>query len=380
MDKLRVIQCALDFKGLHLSMDYQEEQLRCLLALLRIPGIGPIKLTEILDNCFDLTTLFDAAGHCLIMPGSIDWNLVDKDLAWAESPGCYIVSKKNRLYPALLKEIHSAPPLLFVRGNIKMLSRPQIALVGSRNPTPLGCETAFKFARHFSIRGFTVTSGLAVGIDGAAHQGALAGAGGTIAVLGNGLDRLYPIAHHQLGHEIIEKGGALVSEFPIGVPPIASHFPRRNRIISGLSVGTLVVEAALNSGSLITAKLALDQGREVFAIPGSIHNPLAKGCHNLIRQGAKLVEKAEDVLEELGALMKYVLPTKETGALETKLPLDLQRGHEELLDKIGYDCTPMDVVIARSGLTAKAVSIMLLELELKGYIASVPGGYARLLA
>lgn len=356
-----------------------EQSLGFLLALLRIPGVGAVKLSEILDNCRDLSTLFDGSDRCRIMPGTADWARVEQDLAWMQSPGCHIITKFHPAYPALLKETRGAPPVLFVRGNLQILARPQIAIVGSRNPTPGGCENAQRFAEHFSSAGFTVNSGLAMGIDGAAHRGALLGVGSTIAVLGNGLDSIYPASHKGLAHEIIEKDGALVSEFPIGYPPATSHFPRRNRIISGLAVGTLVIEAGLKSGSLITAKAALDQGREVFAIPGSIHNPLAKGCHALIRQGAKLVETADHVLEELGALLKYVMRPK-ADPLKASAPLaPLESQHADLLSQVGYDCTPVDTVIARSGLTAKAVSTMLLELELGGYLSSVPGGYARVM-
>jgi DNA processing protein len=358
-------------------MYYRGESLRQLLALLRIPGVGPVTLSDILDHHPDLNGVFDSKGNCLLMAGSADWESVDKDLLWLRSANCHMVTKKEATYPALLKEIHGMPPVLFVRGDVKLLSRPQIAMVGSRNPTPMGVEIALKFAQHFSKKGFTVTSGLAIGIDGAAHKGALLGLGGTVAVLGNGLDRIYPASHQTLALEIAEKG-ALVSEFPIGIPPIASHFPRRNRVISGLSVGVLVVEATLNSGSLITAKLALEQGREVFAIPGSIHSPLAKGCNALIREGAKLVETADDVLEELGAMMKYVIRANDEEVVSQRLPL-LEPPYETLLAQVGYECTAIDTVVSRSGLTAQAVSSMLLELELKGYVASVPGGYARLL-
>lgn len=358
----------------------KKEQLRFLLALLRIPGMGSVKLSGILKKYPDLTSLFDSAGNCKVFKGVADWSRVDQDLAWMNGIDCHIITPHHSAYPPLLKETHGAPPVLFVQGNVKLLARPQIAIVGSRNPTPIGCENAMKFAHHFSNVGFTVTSGLALGIDGAAHKGALLGVGNTIAVLGNGLDIIYPAIHRALAHEISNNGGALVSEFPIGTPPLHAHFPRRNRIISGLSVGILVVEATLNSGSLITAKAALDQGREVFAIPGSIHNPLAKGCHALIRQGAKLVETAEDVSEELGAILKYVIRSKEELANKPALTKNLERSEEALLSQVGYDCTPVDVVVMRTGLTAKAVSIMLLELELKGLVASVPGGYARLLA
>jgi DNA processing protein len=361
-------------------MRFKETQLRFLLALLRLPGVGPVKSSEILKKHADLTHLFDAKGNCKIIPGTADWSRVDQDLAWMNGKDHHIITQCDASYPPLLKETHGAPPVLFVQGNIKLLSRPQIAIVGSRNPTPIGCENAMKFAHHFSSIGFTVTSGLAIGIDGAAHKGALSGVGNTVAVLGNGLDTIYPAMHCTLAHEIIEKGGALVSEFPIGTPPAHAHFPRRNRIISGLSVGVLVIEATLNSGSLITAKAALDQGREVFAIPGSIHNALAKGCHALIRQGAKLVETAEDVSEELAEILKYVIRSKEDLAKKPAIEKNLDVAEEALLSQVGYDSTPVDAVVMRSGLTAKAVSIMLLELELKGLVTSVPGGYARLLA
>ncbi len=356
-----------------------EEQLRYLLALLRIPGIGPVKLSKILSSTNDLTTLFDSTDRYTLGEGKADWAAVDRDLQWAENRDCAIITQEDLRYPKLLKETDGAPPLLFVRGNIHLLAKPQIAMVGSRNPTPMGHETAFKFAEHFSQLGMTITSGLALGIDGAAHKGALLGKGKTVAVMGHGLDTVYPASHRDLAHQIAEEGGVLVSEFSVGVSAHPSHFPRRNRIISGLSIGTLVVEAALNSGSLITAKLALEQGREVFAVPGSIHSPLAKGCHTLIRQGAKLVETAEDVLEELGALVQYMIPANEKHSLKGRTVLDLEQSYEDLLVDVGYDCTPIDVVVSRSGLTPKKVSSMLLELELKGLVVSVPGGYARLL-
>lgn len=363
-------------------LNNQEEQLRYLLALLRIPGLGPVKLSDILDECSDLTALFDAMDNCRVMPGKAKWAEVDQDLQWALQPGCHILTQSHQAFPTLLKEVRGAPLVLFVRGNVKCLTRPQIAMVGSRHPTPIGRETAFEFARHFATVGFTITSGLAIGIDASSHKGALAGtgSGSTIAVLGNGLDKVYPPSHQALAHEIAEKG-ALVSEFPIGTPPLTAHFPRRNRVISGLSMGTLVVEAAVKSGSLITAKCALDQGREVFAIPGSIHSSLAKGCHALIRQGAKLVETAEDVLEELGALVKYVSQKKVAEQLSLRSDLhSLEPDHEALLNHVNYQCTSVDTVVELSGLKASQVSSILLELELQGFVTTVPGGYARLLA
>jgi len=358
-------------------MDSNREQLRYLLALVRVPGMGPVKIQELMDTYGDLSQ----APH-----GPLDWEGVARDLKWAEGEGCYIVSKSDSLYPPLLKEVHGAPAVLFVRGNVKLLSRPQIAIVGSRNPTHIGKEIATQFAKHFSETGFTVTSGLAVGIDAGAHIGSLMGVGSTVAVLAHGLDTIYPASHRSLAHTIVEKG-ALVTEFPIGTPPLQSHFPRRNRVISGLSMGTLVVEAAIKSGSLITAQLALEQGREVFAIPGSIHSPLAKGCHALIRQGAKLVETAEHVIEELGALVKFVkhaVDNRENRDKQKQMEMQIDSSSltsEErgVLECVGYECTSVDTIILRTGLTARSVSSMLLDLELQGYLASVPGGYARVL-
>lgn len=354
-------------------MDSNEKQLRYLLALVRIPGMGPVKIKELLDQYGDLSRV---TGF------NFDWEGVKKDLRWAEGEGCYILSQNDPLYPALLKEVPGAPVVLFVRGNVKLLSRPQIAMVGSRNPTHLGRDIATQFAKHFSETGFTVTSGLAHGIDAAAHTGSLMGVGSTVAVLAHGLDIIYPAAHRNLAQQIVEKG-ALVTEFPIGTPPLGSHFPRRNRIISGLSVGTVVVQAARKSGSLITAQLALEQGREVFAIPGGIHDPLAKGCHALIRQGAKLIETAEHVIEELSALIKFVTHSQ-SPEKQIEMNLNIENTsltHEQcrVLDLVDYECTSVDTLISRTGLTAGLLSSMLLDLELQGYLLSVPGGYARVL-
>jgi DNA processing protein len=248
-------------------------------------------------------------------------------------------------------------------------------MVGSRNPSITGRETAHDFARTLAAAGMVITSGLAQGIDTACHQGTLDGGGQTIAVAGTGLDRVYPASNRELAHAIIEAGGALISEFPPGTLPHAGNFPRRNRIISGLSLGTLVVEAALRSGSLITARLAAEQGREVFAIPGSIHNPLARGCHQLIRQGAKLVESAADVLEELAPQLYAALAEMPEESAPASSELDEE--YQALLACIGHETTPVDRLVERSGLTAEAVSSMLLILELQGFVESAAGGYAR---
>jgi DNA processing protein len=260
--------------------------------------------------------------------------------------------------------------VLYVRGDVGLLSKNQLAMVGSRHPTAMGVETAQQFAKQLAASGLVITSGLALGIDGASHRGALL-TGKTIAVLGTGLGSIYPRTHQSLATEILEKGGTLVSEFPPASPPKAAHFPLRNRIISGLSLGVLVVEAAIRSGSLITARTALEQNREVFAIPGSIHNPLARGCHQLLRQGAKLVETVEDVLEEIN------LQITKTTKLPLKEPVDLDPQLKRVLAQIGYEATAVDAIILRSELTASEVSSMLLSLELAGYVCNAPGGYVR---
>ncbi len=309
-----------------------------------------------------------------------DWLRVEQDLAWLERPGNHLLQLDDPRYPPLLRQIAYPPPLLFVHGNPDCLRTPQLAIVGTRNPTPPGRETAHHFAAHLAGAGLAVTSGLALGIDAAAHQGALAGGGQTIAVMGTSLDRVYPARHRDLAHAIAERG-ALVSELPVGTPATAENFPRRNRLISGLALGVLVVEAALQSGSLITARQALDQGREVFAIPGSIHNPLVKGCHALIRQGAKLVETAADILEELGSLAAFVGGEAETSTTTSPALETLDEDYRQLLAAMGDGPLAVDSLVEQCGLTAEVVSSMLLILELEGYVAAVPGGlYCRLKA
>jgi DNA processing protein len=272
-----------------------------------------------------------------------------------------------------LRELEDAPPLLFLRGEVTQLHNPQLAVVGSRNPSVIGRETAYDFCRSLADSGLVITSGLALGVDAAAHRGALAGGGQTVAVFGTGLDRVYPAAHRELAHDIVEQGGVLVSEYAPGTAPLPGNFPRRNRIISGLSLGTLVVEAALRSGSLITARLAVEQGREVFAIPGSIHNPLARGCHQLIRQGAKLVETAQDILEELAPQLKAAIAEPQ-GMTECGGEA-LDEEYQRLLACLHEAPSSVDQLVTRSGLTADAVSSMLLLLELQGYVVSTAGGY-----
>ncbi len=316
----------------------------------------------------------DAALDYLRRP---DWRWVEQDLVWLEQPGNHLLRLDDPRYPPLLRQISYPPPLLFVHGDPDCPRLPQLAIVGTRNPTPLGRETAQRFAAHLAEFGLLITSGLALGIDAAAHEGALAGGGRTLAVMGTSLDRVYPARNRDLAHAIAERG-ALVSELPIGTPPMAENFPRRNRLISGLALGVLVVEAATQSGSLITARLANEQGREVFAIPGSIHNPLAKGCHALIRQGAKLVETAADILEELGALAAATSePASRPAAASPSAALDEE--YRQLLAAMGDEPVGIDLLVDRCGLTAEALSSMLLILELEGYVAAIPGGlYVRL--
>jgi DNA processing protein len=294
---------------------------------------------------------------------------VARALEWASAPGHHVVTLADEAYPRLLLEIGDPPPLLYAAGSLELLQRPALAVVGSRNATAQGERNAESFARALSDCGYTIVSGLAMGIDAAAHRGGLAGRGSTIAVLGTGIDTFYPRRNAPLAEQIAQHG-LLLSEFPLGTAPSAPNFPRRNRLISGLAQGCLVVEAALASGSLITARAAAEQGREVFALPGSIHSPLSKGCHALIKSGAKLVESAEDVLAELGGF-------RPSGFASTTNEAGPQAGG--LLQHMGHDPVDVDSLCARAGLSAEQVSSELLRLELDGSVTSLPGGlYQRL--
>jgi DNA processing protein len=301
---------------------------------------------------------------------------IEADLAWLAASGARILLCTDPEYPPLLREASGAPAVLYVLGSLAALLAPQLAIVGSRHPTPAGRATAREFAAWFARAGLTVTSGLAFGIDAASHEGALAGGGSTIAVCGTGLDRIYPAEHAALA-ERIRTHGALVSELPPRTAPLRQHFPRRNRIISALSLGTLVVEAARESGSLITARLAAEAGREVFAIPGSIHSPVSRGCHQLIKDGAKLVEEAADVLSELKISVpkeQLTAPPSEAGNGDA-----LDKEYEMLLDALGFEPATIDTLVARTRLPAESVASMLLILELGGRVAALPGGrYGRI--
>lgn len=298
---------------------------------------------------------------------------------WLADAHHHIIRAGDEHYPPLLADIPQPPHLLYVDGNPELLHLPALAIVGSRNPTRGGERNAFEFARHLATAGFTIVSGLAQGIDTAAHRGALAAGGRTVAFLGHGIDRVYPAANRDLAREIATNG-ALLSEFPLGTHPGREHFPQRNRLISGLSLGTLVIEAARRSGSLITARLAGEQGREVFALPGSIHNPLARGCHALIRQGATLCETASDIVAELAPLAGHILQnTMESTPKTSQSPL-LGEEYVELRRHIGHDPVSIGELAANSGLTIEQVSSMLLILELHGEIESLSGGRYSLLS
>ncbi len=309
-------------------------------------------------------------------PGDALLTQIENSLAWASLPGNQILTFADDDYPQSLLSIPDPPPVLYVKGRSDLLSRASVAIVGSRNATQQGLQNAGRFAEALSHAGLTVVSGLALGIDAAAHQGALsamASQGSTVAITGTGLDLVYPARHRELAHRIAAEG-CLVSEYPLGTPAIAANFPRRNRLISGLSLGVLVVEAALQSGSLITARSALEQGREVFAIPGSIHSPLAKGCHQLIRQGAKLVESAQDILEELRWQSPVIAPEHKTRAAVA------DAGQAEaglLLNAAGHDPVSVDELAERTRLSVMAIQAGLLELELQGQIERLAGGMIR---
>lgn len=363
------------------------KELRHWLALVRIPGLGWANLEAMLAEFGSPETLFSLAPRqltpfdlnprtreALLAP---DWARVDADLAWLESVNGALIPANSTSYPDLLRRIPDPPIALFARGNTELLQQFQLAIVGSRNPTGGGRDTAYDFAYHLGKSGLVITSGLALGIDAAAHEGALDAGAGTVAVCGTGLDRLYPKGNRALGERILAEG-VMISEFPPGTPPRAENFPQRNRIVSGLALGVLVVEAAYRSGSLITARLGSEQGREVFAIPGSIHNPLARGCHRLIRDGAKLVESANDVLEELGPLAGVASSQEPNTAPTDHTEEELDPEYVVLLGHLGFDPTPVDVIVARTGMSSDVVSSMLLILELQGKVEATPGGrYAR---
>lgn len=359
----------------------RRDELAAWLRLVETPGISASAVRRLLASFGSPAAVFDAPAaawrrvvpdvpvDALSRPSENVDALIERTWVWlqADDQGDggaprHVVLLGDRAYPPTLYETVDPPLLLYAIGRLDLLRRPAVAVVGSRNPTPQGTENARAFAGALGHAGLTVVSGLALGIDGAAHEGALATAGSTVAVVGTGLDRVYPKRHLALARRIAADG-LLLSEYALGMPPLAANFPRRNRLIAGLARGTLVVEAALESGSLITARLAVEAGREVFAIPGSIHAPQSRGCHALIKQGAKLVETAADILEELRLDRPSAPPDEATVA-----PAD-----DPLLAAMGHDPVTLDALNARLGWPAAELSARLLELELAGAVARLPG-------
>ncbi|MDF2529750.1 MAG: dprA [Gammaproteobacteria bacterium] len=304
--------------------------------------------------------------------------IIEPSLKWAEQPCHHILTRQDKDYPQLLLQIHDAPPILFVIGDVSLLNECQIAMVGCRRMSQYGKKLAFQFAKNLAELGITITSGLAIGIDSEAHKGALT-CGKTIAVLGSGLKQIYPSCNRALAEQISENG-ALVSEFPLDMHANKFTFPKRNRLISGMSIATIVVEAALRSGSLITAKLALQQNREVFAVPGSIHSPQSKGCHQLIRQGALLLECIDDILLELKPQLREKIKVAVTDLQLIKEHHNDKKAsvdHAVILQHLGSGSVSIDDLVEQTGLTTAQVSSMLLIMELEGFVCQVPGGYIR---
>ena len=379
----------LELTHRHVSQDQEWQQLSQWLLLSLLPGLGAVRFQALLKEFGSPQAILSAPYHQLraglpeslaqLIAGNPQTAEIDQQLEytrnWLESSEAHhILCINSPNYPARLKELPDAPPLLYVVGHYQLLSEPQLAIVGSRRPTPQGQRLAYDFALDLAKSGLVITSGMALGIDASAHQGVLGSYGSTIAVLGTGVDMIYPRNHRNL-HALIAQQGALVSEFPLGTQAKPGHFPRRNRIISGLSLGVLVVEAEEKSGSLISARLAAEQGREVFAVPGSILNPLAKGCHQLLKQGAVLVEKHEDILAELHA---QLIPEVDKSDPEQVISSEsINSQHLNVLDCMGYEVVNIDLLSQVTGLPCEELSVVLTELEIEGLVQLVPGGFLR---
>ena len=350
------------------------------LALNRINQVGPRTILKLVEHwpkleelfCLNFEQLQKAGLSAKLAEAISQFNLdeVEADLRWQEQKNHHLLTFAHPNYPKLLKEIHDPPAVLYARGNLNCLEQSALAMVGSRKPSITGLETAKRFAFELAANQLTIVSGLALGIDAAAHRGCLEAQGKTIAVMGTGIDSIYPRQHLDLADKICQKG-MIITEFPLKTTANAGHFPRRNRIISGLSLITLVVEASIKSGSLITARMALEQNRDVYAIPSSIHNPQARGCHYLLQQGAKLVTSSEEVMEGLRLDYQPVIKTNKPGTLA--------RDDENLVKCIGFETTSVDQIIIRSGLDVQEVACRLATLEIQGAIKAVPGGYMRYL-
>lgn len=368
-------------------MDYNQAWLM----LTRISGLGFSRISKLLIEFESVENIFNQSVYPnhLNIPKSAqsmlknpDLNLISLDLDWLEHDNNSLLAIDNDMYPPLLKKTDSPPPLLFITGNPDVLLFPQLAVVGSRNASSIGLKNTKSFCHDLAQKGITITSGMALGVDGKAHNAAISAGGTTIAVMGTGLDVVYPAKHKELAHSIA-KNGALVSEFPTGTKPNAHNFPRRNRIICGLSLGTLVVEAGLQSGTLITARQTMEINRPVMAIPGSIHSPIVKGCHLLIKQGAKLVESADEILEELAPLAQSlsleikeklsILDNKTVKSEKNPYIKGDNKDHQLVLEHIMFEATPINEIIEKSGLKAQEVASILLILELDDKIQTLPG-------
>jgi DNA processing protein len=367
----------------------ERDELLAWAALMGVPGLNAAHLSgalEVLGSAAAIVSASEAAWEQVAIPAAARKFLAREagDLReplrrWLDAPHHHLIPFTDPRYPKLLLALPDCPIALHVSGNAAALADPQVAIVGSRCPTAQGRETALDFAASLSARGLGITSGLAEGIDACAHHGALHSQGLTLGVLGTGIDIAYPRCNRGL-HRDVERHGALISEFPLGTPPRRRNFPRRNRIIAGLCLGTLVVEAARRSGSLITARLANDYGRDVFAIPGSIQNPLSQGCHELIKAGAKLTETPADILGELNfsGFFGKDLPAAAHRPPRVPRTPGLDKGHEILLDALGFDPVNLDTLVVRTGFKPEAVSSMMLILELEGHVQAAPGGrYSR---
>jgi DNA processing protein len=359
-------------------------QLAAWLRLEQAPGLGFMTAHRLLSAFSSPEAVFDAgfaqlqdmvgdklAKTLLAPPSAATLALIDKTLAWVARENNHLLTLADDAYPRLLLEIPDPPLLLYATGRIALLNQPSLAIVGSRNASAQGIAHARQFAQTLSAAGLTIVSGLALGIDTAAHEGALLDGGHTIAVIGTGADIVYPARNHALAHRIAEHG-CIVSEYALGTPALPGNFPRRNRIISGLSGGTLVVEAAAQSGSLITARLAAEQGRDVYAIPGSIQSPLARGCHELIRQGARLVETAHDIVSDW-----HGLPLRASASEKPAPPPASHHPDNDLLKIIGYDPVSLNVLAVRAGLDTATMNAQLLTLELDGQVEMLAGGMVR---
>lgn len=362
-----------------------------LLALSRVSGLGPSRLGHLLTSFGDVAGIQSASFSSLKAAGcntemaneiqQLEYAMTPEEADWLAHPEHHLITIDHPEYPVALKGIDQAPVVLFAKGNMELMNGACLGMVGTRNPTKLGAQTAELFANQLAKAGITVVSGLALGIDAASHQGAVREVGSTVAVMACGLDRVYPARNRAIAHEIAQHG-LLLSEFAPGVQARPEYFPRRNRIISGLSLGVLVVEAAMKSGTLVTARYASEQGREVFAIPGSIHTPTARGCHWLIKQGAKLVESADDILEEIQPkLAAYLLDQKLTEDAPDKASQALTEfdpSYQDLLKAMNFDSVMIDELVTKTGLTAAEVSSMLLLLEMEGVVISANGRYQRI--